>query len=168
MNAAEQATNLHLASKLATVVHLFKQQFPDARADLKPWSNDSETRSSLDPDSLDVGFHFPGWSPRIESRSMLVQMRFVEDFARPDSDRAIAGITTAAEAQPSPSRLIGLDVVGLTYEGEQWRMSTIANWAIVGRKSPPPDTTDKLKAFCRQVFELFRSSSESSKPSSKP
>ena len=154
VNAAEQATDLHLASKLATVVHLFKHQFPDARADLKPWSNDSETRSSLDPDSLDVGFHFPGWSPRIESRSMLVQMRFMED-----SSALAEGVTqeSATASQASPARLIGLDVVGLTYEGEQWRLSTIANWAIVGRKSPTLDTTNKLKEFCRQVFELFRS-----------
>ncbi len=160
MNAAEQATDLHLASKIASVVHLFKQHFPDARADLKPWSNDSETRSTLDPDSLDVGFHFPGWSPRIESRTMLVQMRFlgnaVDDVAVDDVlDRELDKAIPEATKYP-PSRLIGLDVVGLTYEGEQWRLSTIADWGIVGRKSPAMDTTKKLKDFCRQVFELFQ------------
>lgn len=138
MNAAEQATNLHLASKIATVVNLFKQRFPDARADLKPWANDSATRAALDPDSLDVGFHFPGWSPRLESRSMLVQMHFT--------------------VEEEPAKLIGLEVVGLTYEGEQWRISTIADWRVVGRKSPATDTTKKLKEFCHQVFELFHSS----------
>lgn len=155
MNAAEQATDLQLASKIASVVNLFKQHFPDARADLKPWSNDSETRSTLDPDSLDVGFHFPGWSPRIESRTMLVQMRFLGNTANEILDE-VASEATKPDRSAAPSRLIGLDVVGLTYEGEQWRLSTIADWGIVGRKSPATDTVKKLKDFCRQVFELFQ------------
>lgn len=48
MNAAEQATNLELASKIATVVNLFKSEFPDVRSDLKPWRNDPETRELVD------------------------------------------------------------------------------------------------------------------------
>ena len=62
MNAAEQATSIEFASKIATVVHLFKSELPDLRVDLKPWTNDSDTRSLVDPDSVDIGLHFPGLS----------------------------------------------------------------------------------------------------------
>lgn len=58
MNASEQAINLELASKIATVVNLFKFEFPDAKSDLKPWKNDPETRELIDPDSIDIGFTF--------------------------------------------------------------------------------------------------------------
>jgi len=76
MNASEQAKGLELTAKIATLVNLFKQQFPDAKADLKPWRNDPHTRELTDPDSIDIAFHFPGWSPRIQGRSILVQIRF--------------------------------------------------------------------------------------------
>ncbi|MEO0971325.1 MAG: hypothetical protein AAFX80_24175, partial [Cyanobacteria bacterium J06639_18] len=62
MNAALMATNLEIASKIATVVNLFKFEFPDAKSDLKPWTNDPETMELVDPDSIDIGFHFPGVS----------------------------------------------------------------------------------------------------------
>jgi hypothetical protein len=62
VNAAEMGTNLEFASKIATVVNLFKFEFPDARSDLKPWTNDPQTRELIDPDSIDIGFHFPGVS----------------------------------------------------------------------------------------------------------
>jgi hypothetical protein len=79
VNAAEQAIGLELTSKIAGVVNLFKAQFPDAKADLKPWANDAETRELVDPDSIDIGFHLPGWSRRFQSRSILVQIRFFSD-----------------------------------------------------------------------------------------
>jgi len=52
VNAADVATNLELASKIATVVNLFKLSFH--KADLKPWRNDPETRELVDPDSIDI------------------------------------------------------------------------------------------------------------------
>jgi hypothetical protein len=58
LNAVEQATNLEVASKIASVVNLFKTEFPNSKADLKPWRNDPETRELIDPDSIDIGFHF--------------------------------------------------------------------------------------------------------------
>ncbi len=79
MNAAEQAISPETASKIAAIVNLFKQEFPDAKADLKPWMNDPDTRELVDPDSIDIGFHFPGWSPRFQSRSILVQIRLFQD-----------------------------------------------------------------------------------------
>jgi hypothetical protein len=138
MNAAEQAKGLDLTAKIATSVNLFKFEFPDAKADLKPWSNDPGTRQLVDPDSIDIGFHFPGWNRRINCRSILVQIRFYEDPL--DLSR----------------RLIGVETVGFYYQGQAWRLSTVENWQFMGECQPTTEVGEKLKRFCRQVFELFK------------
>jgi polygalacturonase len=137
MNASEQARGLELATKIASVVSLFKLAFPDAKADLKPWHNDPNTREWIDPNSIDIGFHLPGWSPRFQSRSILVQIRFHKDL------------------EEKKERLIGVEMVAFNHQGQAWRMSTIDNWQLVGSYQPVTDVVDKLKQFCRQVFELF-------------
>ena len=137
MNASEQATNLELASKIATVINLFKFQFPDAKSDLKPWKNDPETRELVDPDSIDIGFHFPGISKSWRSRSILIQIRFHQD-----------SITNSRRA-------IGVEVAGFDHSGEAWRLSTVENWSIVGESAPSALVEDKLKQFCRQILEVF-------------
>jgi hypothetical protein len=142
VNAAEQATNLELASKIATVVNLFKFQFPDAKSDLKPWKNDPETRELVDPDSIDIGFHFPGISKSWRSRSVLIQIRFHQD-----------PITNLRRA-------IGIEVAGFDHRGEVWRLSTVENWQFVGESEPSAQVGDKLKQFCRQILELFNEKSE--------
>jgi hypothetical protein len=138
VNASEQAKGVEIASKIATIVNLFKAEFPDAKSDLKPWQNDPNTRELVDPDSIDIAFHFPGWSRRFQCRSMLVQIRFYRDSVE---DKAKA---------------IGLEIAGFTYEGESWRLSTVENWQIIGKNEPVEEVREKLKHFCRQVFELFR------------
>lgn len=140
MNASEQAKGLELATKIAAVVNLFKGEFPDARADLKPWRNDPDTRELVDPDSIDIGFHFPGWSPRFQCRSILVQIRFYYD--------------PVDELQ----KIIGIETVGFNHQGQAWRLSTIDNWQLVGAYQPAIAITEQLKHFCRQVFELFNQS----------
>jgi hypothetical protein len=140
MNASEQATGLEVTTKIAAVVNLFKAEFPDARADLKPWRNDPDTREWVDPHSIDIGFHFPGWSPRFQSRSILVQIRFHQDFVD--------------ESQ----KIIGIETVGFNHRGQAWRLSTIDNWEFVGEYQPATSVAEKLKYFCRQVFELFNQS----------
>ena len=137
MNAAQQATNIEVTTKIAAVVNLFKSEFPDAKADLKPWQNDPDTRELVDPDSIDIGFHFPGWSRRFQSRSILVQIRFYEDPV--DASR----------------RLIGIETAGFNHQGLAWRLSTVENWSLVGDVQPVPEVEEKLKHFCRQVFALF-------------
>lgn len=137
MNAAEQAKGLETTTKIAAVVNLFKTLFPDARADLKPWANDPDTRKLVDPDSIDIGFHFPGWSPTFQSRSILVQIRLFED--------------PATEAR----QVIGVEAVGLSYEGEKWRLSTIDDWQFLGDVQPKEAVKEKLKTFCRQIYPLF-------------
>ena len=137
MNASERAKGLNIATKIASIVNLFKAQFPDAKADLKPWRNDPDTRELVDPDSIDIGFHFPGWSRRFQSNSILVQIRFYRD------------------PYEKEEKLIGLETSGFSHIGEAWRLSTVENWQFSGSYQPSDDVKQKLKTFCCQVFELF-------------
>lgn len=142
MNAAEQALGLEITTKIAAVVTLFKAQFPDAKADLKPWTNDPDTRELVDPDSIDIAFHLPGWSRLFQSRSILVQIRFYDD--------PLTG----------SRRAIGVEAAGFTHLGEQWRLSTVENWQFVGDPQPADAIKEKLKLVCRQILELFNGMSE--------
>ena len=137
MNASEQAIGLNVTTKIAAVVNLFKSEFPDVKADLKPWLNDPDTRELVDPDSIDIGFHLPGWSPRYQSRSMLVQIRFYQD---PVEDSY---------------RLIGVDTAGFNHEGQAWRFSTVDHWQCEGKYQPSPDVGERLKRFSQNVFKIF-------------
>lgn len=137
MNAAEQATNLELASKIASVVNLFKSEFPDIRSDLKPWKNDPETRELVDPDSIDIGFHFPGRSKSFQSRSILIEIRFYQD--------PLNGSRSC----------IGVEAAGFDHRGKQWRLSTVEDWRCEGATAPEPEASEKLKQFCRQILNLF-------------
>jgi hypothetical protein len=136
------ATNLELASNIATAVNLFKFEFPDAKSDLKPWQNDPQTRELVDPDSIDIGFHFPGISSSWRSRSILIQIRFYED--------PITGLR----------RAIGVEAAGFDHKGEAWRLSTVENWNFVGRTEPKVEVGDKLKKICRHILELFNKPNE--------
>lgn len=137
MNAAEQARGLEVTNKIAAIVNLFKSEFPDAKADLKPWTNDPNTRELVDPDSIDIGFHLPGWSRKFQSRSILVQIRFYED--------PLNGIR----------RAIGVEIAGFDHRGKAWRLSTINDWQFVGESKPAPEVAEKLKHFCREVLSIF-------------
>ncbi len=137
MNAAEQAKSLEFASKIAAVVNLFKAEFPDASSDLKPWKNDAETRELVDPDSIDIGFHLPGWSRKFQSRSLLVQIRFYED------------------PLTATRRAIGIQIEGFDHRGKPWRLSTVDQWQFVGESQPVAEVGDKLKHFCREVLSVF-------------
>lgn len=150
MNAAQQATDIVLISKIASAVSLFRSEFPDAKVDLKPWADDRDTQQLVDPDSIDFSFHFPGWSRRWQSRSILIQMRF--DLQTGDlSDRAVA----VDAALVSDRNFIGLEVAGFDHYGKQWQLSTVNEWEFEGECQPSPEIADKLKQFCRQIFELF-------------
>ena len=142
MNAADKAQGLEATAKIAAIVNLFKSEFPDAKADLKPWQNDPDTLELIDPDSIDIGFHFPGWSRRLQSHSILVQIRFYQE---PNDD---------------VWRLIGIETAGFNHQGETWRISTIGCWQFVGDNLPTDEVKDKLKSFSRQVFGLFSHQSE--------
>ena len=142
VNAAEQANTIEFASKIATVVGLFKATFPDLSADLKPWSNDRETRDLVDPDSIDLGFHFPGVSRRLRCRSLLVQIR------------------CHSEPGCRDRRVIGLEVAGFDYRGKQWTLSTINDWSFVGQVVPDAACGEQLRQCCRQTLMLFSLTSD--------
>ena len=137
MNAAQQATDIILASKIAAIVSLFCREFPDAKVDLKPWAKDRETQQLVDPDSIDLSFHFPGWSRGWQSRSILVQILFYDD---------------KIESTHNP---IGIEVAGFDSWGKKWRLSTIHNWQFEGELQPNPEIAEQLREFCRQTLALF-------------
>jgi hypothetical protein len=137
VNAAEQAISLEFASKIGAVVHIFKSRFPDLRVDLKPWASDPETLDLVDPDSIDLGFHFPGVSRPFKCRSLLVQIRFFRD------------------PQSQSPRLIGVDISGFDHRGKRWNLSTVGAWQVTGDLSPMDQVKDQLKDCCRQIFDLF-------------
>ena len=137
MNASDQAQSLDVAQAIASVAALFRCHFPDARANLSPWRDDPLTREFAQAESLDLSFHFPGWSPRLECRSLLVQLQL-----------------ESAPAGGRP-RLLGVLIRGLTYESERWRLATMGDWQPSGTHRPHPAVTEALQQFCRELFGLF-------------
>ena len=137
MNASDQAQSLEVAQAIASVAALFRGHFPDARANLSPWRDDPLTREFAQAESLDLSFHFPGWSPRLECRSLLVQLQL-----------------ESAPAGGRP-RLLGVLIRGLTYESERWRLATMGDLQPSGTHRPHPAVTEALQQFCRELFGLF-------------
>jgi len=139
MNAADQVRSLELAQAVASAATLFREHFPDARANLNPWRDDPLTRAFTDRESLDLSFHLPGWSPRSQCRSFLVQLRLERPAA-------------AGDRRP---RLLGVMIRGLTYESERWRLATVGDWRFSGSHLPQPEVGDSLRQVCRDLFALF-------------
>ena len=144
MNAAEQARSIEYATKIAATVGAFKGQLPDLRSDLKPWANDPVTRELVDPDSIDIGFHFPGFSRSFNCRSLLVQIRLLT-MEEKDMAHAMADMV----------KVVGVEVVGFNHLGEQWHLSTINDWQFEGIAPPQTTAGEKIKTCCRQVFQVF-------------
>lgn len=142
MNAAEQARSLDLAQAIASAAALFRERFPDARANLNPWRDDPLTRAWGEPETVDLSFHFPGWSPRTQCRSVLVQLRLA---AAPGAGGGPAG-------RPP---LLGVTLRGFIDAGERWSLATVGDWRASGPHRPSEAVEDTLRHFCRQLFELF-------------
>lgn len=143
MNAAEQARSPELAQAIASAATLFRRRFPDARPNLHPWREDPQTRAFADRESVDLSFHFPGWSPRNQCRSLLVQLRL---------EQAPAPNGGGARGRP---RLLGVILRGLTYESERWRLATVGDWRPTGTHLPCGPVEASLQEFCRELFDLF-------------
>lgn len=142
MNAADQVRSVELAQAIASAAALFREHFPDARANLHPWRDDPFTRAFGEAETLDLSFHFPGWSPRIQCRSVLVQLRLAA---------APGGVVGPAGRPP----LLGVTLRGFTYAGERWSLATVGDWRASGPHLPSPAVEEILRRFCRQIFELF-------------
>ena len=139
MNAADQVTSLGLAQALAAAGTLVKDYFPAASINFSPWRDDTQTELWFEEESLDLAFHFPGWSPRLQCRSLLIQLRVVKDSS---SDLP---------------RLLGVIMRGITFSGERWRLATVGDWQLTGSHLPQPDVIKQLQCLCRDFFALFPS-----------
>ena len=137
VNAGESVYSIVRVRALASTVTLVRRQFPAAKANLSPWRDDPQTRRWDEPESLDLSFHFPGWSPRLECRSLLLQLRI------------------AADAGDESLQLLGVLMRGMTDDGERWRLATAGNWSPEGSHLPQPQQVDQLRQICRDLFELF-------------
>jgi hypothetical protein len=122
---------------VASIVTLVREQFPAAKPNLQPWRDDDQTRQWDEPESLDLSFHFPGWSPRLQCRSLLFQLRFQNK--------------EADEAQ----KLLGVLIRGMTYDGERWRLATVGDWTPEGSHLPQAEQAAQLRQMCRDLFLLF-------------
>ncbi len=147
MNAADQVYSFVFAGALASAINLVSKRFPASSPSLTPWRDDPETRRWREADTVDLAFHFPGWSPRLECRSLLIQLRF--------SDELI-------EASP---HLLGVIIRGMTFEGERWRFATIGNWEATGTHLPQAEQIVHLHQLCSDLFSLFPSEGSLRQPS---
>ena len=128
---------------LASAITLVRRHSPAATANLKPWRDDALTREWSEPETLDLAFHFPGWSPRLQCRSLLMQLRL------------------SAGAAEDQRRLLGVLMRGMTYDGERWRLATVGEWQPAGPHLPQPEQIQRLQQICRELFELFDGCSSS-------
>ena len=140
MNAAAAVNSVALVQALASSITLVRRQFPAAQPNLIPWRDDPHTRFWDQAASLDLAFYFPGWSPKLQCRSLLLQLQLDVD----------------PEAMPSfcPS-LLGVVMRGMTFEGERWRLATVGDWLPAGPHPPQCDQVEQLQLICRELFELF-------------
>ena len=140
VNAAAAVHSVALAQALATSVTLVRRQFPAAQPNLSPWRDDASTRLWDEAATLDLAFDFPGWSPRLQCRSLLLQLRLKPEEGRTDSS--------------CPS-LLGVVMRGMTFEGERWRLATVGDWLPAGLYLPQQDQVEQLQLICRELFEVF-------------
>ncbi len=137
MNAAEQVHSVSFVHAVASAVTLVRQYFPHASVNLNPWRDDPQTRRWCETETLDIAFYFPGWSPRLECRSLLLELRL------------------SGEAGDGPPHLLGILIRGMTFDGERWRLATIGDWEASGSHLPQPEQLVHLKEICRGLFALF-------------
>lgn len=137
MNAAEQANNVVVASKIASVVTLFKTQFPGGGSISNPGQMTQRRENWLILILLILASTSRGRSRLLQSRCILIEIRFYHDPI--DQTR----------------RVIGVEAAGYDHQGQQWKLSIIENWNFVGKTEPEPESAKKLKLFCRQIFQLF-------------
>ena len=137
VNPGESVRSVAQVRAVASTVNLVREQFPAAKPNLRPWRDDAETRQWDEPESLDLSFHFPGWSPRLQCRSLLLQLSFQNN----EGDEAL--------------KLLGVLIRGMTYDGERWRLATMGNWSPEGSHLPQAEQAAQLRQMCRDLFLLF-------------
>tara|TARA_B100000073_G_scaffold329092_1_gene316268 strand:- start:428 stop:859 length:432 start_codon:yes stop_codon:yes gene_type:complete len=142
MNASNNVRNIDIANKIASTASVFRQYFPDAQVNFSPWENSYENDRF---DTIDFSFHFPGWSPSIECRAILLQLR-VENI----------------ESNDVP-KLLGIVMRGMIIPTERWRVATIGKWELTGTHLPKKTQKDNLFLVCTELYKLFATTSTGNK-----
>ncbi len=142
MNASSNVSNLEIANKVATTAALFRKYFPDASVNFSPWdkANDRDWF-----DTLDFSFHFPGWSPSIECRAVLLQLRIENN------------------CENGVPKLLGIIMRGMIIPAERWRVATIGEWEMTGTHLPQKEQKDNLFLVCKELYNLFSTTSTGNK-----
>ena len=136
MNASEKAVRLGLVSKIATIVNLFQAKFVGAIVDLTPWLDDPMTRATIDPDSIDLGFHFSQYDRTHSRHTLLLQIRLQPERGKDD-------------------RVVGLEISGHSLCGCLWEFSTVGDWQFTGTTGLSPEYQTQIKSFCQDVLGIF-------------
>ena len=96
-------------------------------------------------DTLDFAFHFPGWSPLIECRAILLQLRIEND------------------SNGRVPKLLGIIMRGMIVPSERWRVATIGDWEMTGTHLPQQEQKDNLILVCKELYKLFSTTSAGNK-----
>ena len=142
MNASSNVSNVEIANKIASAAALFRKYFPDASVNFSPWDNSNNESMQ---DTIDFAFHFPGWSPLIECRAILLQLRIEND----NNDRV--------------PKLLGIIMRGMIVPSERWRVATIGDWEMTGTHLPQKEQKDNLFLVCKELYKLFSTTSAGNK-----
>ena len=141
MNASSNVRNVHIAYKIASTANLFRKYFPDAVVNFSPWDNMKENELF---DTIDFSFQFPGWSPCLECKAILLQLR-VDEL---DND---------------VPKLLGIVMKGMILPKERWRVATVGKWEMTGTHLPQQAQIDNLFLVCKELYKLFSTTSSSNK-----
>jgi len=142
MNASSSVRNLDIANKVASTASLFRKYFPEAHVNFTPWDNISDNDWF---DTIDFSFHFPGWSPILECKAIVLQLR-IDDLENNDVPK-----------------LLGIVMKGMLLPKERWRVATIGEWEMTGTHLPQPAQKDNLFLVCKELYKLFSTTSSSNK-----
>ena len=144
MNASSNASNVEIANKIASTAALFRKYFPDASVSFSPWESTNIESTS---DSIDFAFHFPGWSPLIECRAILLQLRIENE--NNNNNRV--------------PKLLGIIMRGMIVPSERWRVATVGEWEMTGSHLPQKKQKDNLFLVCKELYKLFSTTSAGNK-----
>ena len=141
MNASSNVRNLNIANKIASTATLFRKYFPEAIVNFSPWDNMKESELF---DTIDFSFQFPGWSPCLECKAILLQLR-------------------VDELENDVPKLLGIVMKGTILPKERWRVATVGTWEMTGTHLPQQAQKDNLFLVCKELYKLFSTTSSSNK-----
>tara|TARA_Y100001935_G_scaffold252148_1_gene255447 strand:- start:1725 stop:2156 length:432 start_codon:yes stop_codon:yes gene_type:complete len=138
MNASSIVSNFYIANKIASTAVLFRKYFPEAKVSFSPWDNSKDNNLC---DSIDFYFYFPGWSPNLECRAILLQL----------------SIENTSENQDP--KLLGIIMKGTLIPQERWMVATVGKWEMTGTHLPQKAQKDNLFLVCKELYKLFSTTS---------